>query len=261
MEQLTKEVISLVKDAGKIISTNLDHKSTVVTKKDVFANFITTIDLQVEKFLTSSLRKITPEFGILSEEGGEEILISTAPLWIIDPLDGTTNFIHKYPSLSISVALIVKNKIEFGVVFNPINNELFHAIKNIGAYLNNNKITVSNNKNLASSIVGFGLPYDRSNAKRVFNAGAKIYSYCQDLKRKGPASLDLAYVACGRLDGFFEVDLELWDYAAGQCILNEAKGKITNWKNEIIHPANKKNDILASNGYIHNELSKNIILF
>ncbi|WP_230967726.1 inositol monophosphatase family protein [Nostoc sp. WHI] len=252
MSNLVSIAISTVKEAGKIVKEKFAG-DTALTEKG-FANFVTEVDFTVEKFVTNRLRITTPECHILTEETYKENLDTDKIIWILDPLDGTTNFIHNYPHISISLALVVGAKVQLGVIYNPMNDELFYAELGEGAFLNTNRIHVSSHESLAKSILGFGLPYNRERTNEIFASVEKVFSTCQDVKRKGPASLDIAYVACGRLDGYFELDLEVWDLSAGLILLEEAGGKITDWHGNPLAMVSCQSDVLATNGKIHNSL-------
>jgi len=152
-----------------------------------------------------------------------------------------------------SIALVKNNEPIIGVIYNPVTKEIFRALKGNNSYLNDKKIKVSKNNILKKSILGFGFPYDKTKVLPTIDLLKKIVPASQDLRRTGSAALELAYVACGRIDGFFEFDLEIWDYAAGGLIISEAGGFISDWKNRNLN-FKGKNNVIASNKIIHNEL-------
>lgn len=243
-----KKIISIVKEAGEILLEAANNKLEIKEKGK--ANYVTDLDKKIEQFIFEKINKKYPGEIIVSEEIEDDNIYQS--FWILDPIDGTTNMIHGFPSFTISLAHVIESEVVFGVVYNPISKELFFANKNEGAYLekdnNISKINVSENNTLKGSLIGFGFPYDKSKINYLFSILSPIISECDDLKRKGPASLDICYVAAGMLDGYLELDLEIWDYSAGKLILLEAGGKITNFKNEL---PDKKSNILATNGLLH----------
>jgi len=169
-------------------------------------------------------------------------------------VDGTTNLMRDYKWSAISVALFVEGKPFVGVVYNPYLNEMFSAQAGEGTYLNNKKVKVTTRSRFEECLIAFGTtPYDRTQAHRTFELAEKIFVDCLDIRRGGAASIDLAYVACGRLDGFFEMGLQPWDYAAGLLLIQEAGGKITNWENNNLYNL-QPSSILATNGLIHEHM-------
>jgi len=245
------QAISIVKQAGTIIRDRIfDAQPTLL--KDKF-NFATPVDYEVQEFIIGKLAQIVPDSAFLAEEDHFDRYDISQPLWVLDPIDGTTNFIHGYPHVAISLALVRHNKILFGIVYNPIAKELFYSQVGNGSYLNDQRIMISSNKTLDNCIIGFGLPYNRRKSDFLFQKAQQVFSRCQDIKRKGPASLDIAYVSCGRLDGYFELDLHPWDFVAGILILEEAGGRITDWSGLPLS-IDRSNNIIASNKYIHGSL-------
>lgn len=254
-KELSASLISIIKQAGNILRKERNSLHTYSEKGQ--DNFVTKIDYTVQDFLICKLQSLIPDAKIISEEGQAQADISRNGLvWVIDPIDGTTNFIHNYPHYSISIALIEDGNVVIGLIYNPINQELFHAIKNNGAFLNNNRITVSRSAFLAESLVGFGFPYDKDKTNEMSDLIKTIVVKIQDVRRSGSSALDLAYVACGRLDGFFEFDLEVWDYAAASLMISEAGGQISNWSNKPLSLI--KDNVLATNGIIQDQLCKEI---
>lgn len=243
MDQAAEAIIGLgafVRDERKKLK--IDEKG--------FANFVTNIDLEVQERLKERLGALAPDAAFLSEESPYVERDSGKPCWIVDPIDGTTNLIHGYPHVAISVAYF-DGEDRFGIVYNPFDGELYTAARGKGAFLNGEPIRVSEAGRMEQTIIGFGLPYNRDRARVMFRAAEKVFATCQDMKRKGAAALDLCYVAAGRLDGFFEVDLNVWDFAAGCVILEEAGGEVSDWLGRQIGPQTRKADVLSSNGKIH----------
>lgn len=246
-----KDIIPIIKKAGSILCNHFSQKRIVYEKG--LSNYVTDLDYAIENVVVGKIKTLFPNDIVTTEE--HILKTNTKDYWILDPIDGTTNLLHQYNSVAISLAHVINNESIFGVVYNPLRNELFYAEKNKGAFLetdkNLRKISVTKKKSLSTGLIGFGFPYDKSKVSELLSILNPIITKCDDLKRLGPASLDICYVAAGYLDAYLELDLESWDYAAGRIILSEAKGMITNFENTL--PVSKSN-ILASNGLIHNEL-------
>lgn len=237
---------------GEILRGGLKKKRQVHYKGRV--DLVTQIDIKAEKFITTQITKTFPNHSILAEESGESIKQSPF-LWIIDPIDGTTNYAHGYPAFCISIALAVDGKMMLGAIYDPVHDELFYAHRGQGSFLNRKRISVSTERKLAHSLLATGFPYDiaESRIDNLENFG-RMYKNSRGIRRGGSAALDLCYLACGRFDGFWELKLHPWDTAAGLVIVEEAGGKVT----QIDGAAYSifKNNILASNGRIHGQMSK-----
>jgi len=218
------------------------------------SDYVTDIDIKIQSFIKKRLHEINGEIPILSEESEPFDILEDTSCWILDPIDGTTNFIHNYQSSVISLALFTNSDIEFGVVFNPYSNELFTARKGKGAYLNGVKISSTCTTDIEKSLIAIGTsPYCRDTATVDFDIFRKVFLSCQDIRRSGSAALDIAYVACGRVEAFFERNLKPWDYAAGTILLREAGGRITDWNNNSVRFSSTTN-VIASNTYMHDYL-------
>jgi len=209
---------------------------------------VTSIDEAVEEFLISRLKRITPGYAFLSEESGSEG--KNEWTWVIDPLDGTVNFSHGFPVYSVSIALLRGKRPVLGVIADPSRNEYFHALRGRGAYLNNRRIAVSEIRDLKRSIFATGFPYDvwKKN-RRVLSIFRKFLLRSQAIRRLGSAALDLCWVACGRLDGFWEEDLKAWDTMAGILIVEEAGGRVTQYDGKRYRPGS--GTLVASNKILH----------
>lgn len=260
IKELLVKTIDKVKKAGKIISDNFYSKNKLNISEKGFANFVTEVDYAVQSYLIESLSSLVDGSSFLAEEGEEQKLEKEDKVWVLDPIDGTTNFIHKHPNVAISLAYIDQKKILFGIVYNPITQELYYGVKGEGAYLNDRKIQVSSTAKLKEALIGLGLPYDRSKTDVNFECAKRIYAECHDLRRSGSAALDLCFTACGRLDGYFELELKPWDILAGKLILEEAGGRISDWNNEDIRLFESSYNVLATNGVLHQELSEKVKL-
>ena len=238
-------------EAGEIIrcayykpETHIEYKGDI--------DILTETDLQCEEHITKRILELFPNDTILTEES-KQTKGTTNRKWIIDPLDGTTNFSHRFPFCAVSIGLEIDGEMKYGVVFNPIFNELFYAEKNKGSYLNEKKIRVSDNSEISQSLIGTGFPYDRwQKGDYYIKQYLAFMKRCQGVRRAGAAAIDLCYVACGRLDGFFENKLKPWDMAAGSIIITEAGGNITQFNGKDWHYSN--DTILASNGEIHEKM-------
>ncbi len=195
-----------------------------------------------------------PEHAILAEESGG-IAETRDYLWVIDPLDGTKNYIHGFPVFAVSIALQFKNELQVGVVFNPVRDELFYAEKGKGAFLNDAPINVSATADFSQCLLATGFPFRAKHLTEPYLAIFKeLFYQVSDFRRAGAAAIDLAYVACGRLDGFWELTLNPWDIAAGILLIEEAGGKVTDlWDGNTYL---KKGHIVASNGLIHEQITE-----
>ena len=247
----------LIEKASKVIQKNYKKASKISYKKGLF-NLVTDLDKKVEKLIVKEIKKQFPNHSIVGEESG---LHKNDPTyqWFIDPIDGTTNFAHRYPCFCISIALVKNGVIEFGLVKNPETNDLYSAIKNKGAKLNGKKIKVSNAKRLKDSLLATGFSYRRSRSikKNNLNNFCKLTLITHGVRRDGSAAMDLCYVASGKLDGFWELNLSPWDVAAGVLILKEAGGKITRFKGKEYNIYAK--EIVATNGKLHKALLNKLV--
>ena len=245
----------LIERASKLVLKNLNSIRKISYKKGDF-NLVTNVDHEVEALLLKGIISKYPNHSIIAEESGIHSKNPTYQ-WFIDPIDGTTNFAHGYPCFCISIGFAIKNTLEFGLIKNPVTNELYTAKRNKGARLNGKPISVSKIKNLKTSLLVTGFPYDRKTSKmNNFDNFCKLTLLTQGVRRDGAAAMDLCYVASGKLDGFWELKLSPWDVAAGVLILKEAGGKITDYDGK---PYNVyKSEIVATNGFIHKELIKQL---
>ncbi|MFL2883496.1 MAG: inositol monophosphatase family protein [Pelagibacteraceae bacterium] len=242
---------SMIRDFGEI------EKLQVSTKGP--GDFVTAADKKSEKIIIEELLKAHPDYGILSEEAGEINKDNKNHRWIIDPIDGTMNFLNGIPQFAISIGYEEKGEIISGIIFDPIKDEMFFAEKGNGAFLNNSRMRVSNKKKLKDSILVTGGPkFGSKKREEIFKHYVKISNNVDSSIRKfGSASLDIAYVACGRFDGFWQWELNYWDIAAGLVILREAGGYVDFFDSNQKLP-NKKN-IIASNSNIHQELKDSLL--
>ncbi len=249
---MKKTAITAAKEAGKIILDYYLKNVDAISKKNTY-NLVTKADIDAENKIISIIKDKFPKHSILTEESGEERNKSNY-LWIIDPLDGTNNFYHKFPMFCVSIALYKKGKPQIGVVFDPIKKELFVAEKNRGAFLNDKQIKVSNANDLNKSLLALGFYYERGSLMRKSLVQMKKFFYenVHGIRRTGSAALDLCYTACGRFDGYWELKLSPWDYAAGSLILTEAGGRITDTQGKRYNLL--MGNVAASNGKIHKKM-------
>jgi len=242
--------ISAAYHAGKVLMKYYGNVK-VVNKKGVI-DLLTEADIESEKTIVNIIQKAFPDHNILAEEAGKNNKNSKFE-WIIDPLDGTTNFSHALPIFCISIAFTINGKTEFGLVFNPASQDLFIAEEGKGATHNNQTIKVSKTDNIKESLLVTGFPYNlHEKLPELINRFSNCLKNVQAVRRLGAAALDLCYLACGRFDGFWEQDLKPWDTAAGALIVNEAGGKITDFSGKNYSIYDK--EILASNNIIHNQI-------
>jgi myo-inositol-1(or 4)-monophosphatase len=212
-----KAARAMKRDFGEVEQLQVSRKGP--------SDFVSAADIKAEKTLQQELKKGRPKFGFLMEEGGEVIDEDPLHRWIIDPIDGTTNFLHGIPHFAISIALQMKAEIIAGLVFNPITEEMFFAEKGKGAFLNDRRIRVSSRKELGDAIIATGIPFRGLPGHQKFLSRLeKVMDVTAGVRRMGAASLDLAYVAAGRYDGFWEAGLKPWDIAAGLILVQEAGG-------------------------------------
>ncbi len=220
-KKFANEVLKIVRQAGRFIVQESKHfDSHKIHHKDHF-DLVSYVDIETEKYLIHHLSQLMPEAGFIAEES--QVHSTKEWKWIIDPLDGTTNFTRHLPCYAISVALAHKDDMQLSVVYNIPLNEIFYAIKNHGAYLNDNIITVARNKNLSSSLFATGFSVSKFDKAEIHLSIVKeIITHSLGIRRIGAAAVDICYVACGRLDGFFEWYLNPWDVAAGALLAKEA---------------------------------------
>jgi len=242
--------IDLCRAAGDILNYYADRDKLVEFKGH--ANLVTIADKKSEELIIGGILSRYPSHSILAEESGATQ--SGAPVkWIIDPLDGTTNFAHGYPFYCVSIAVEEKGEIVCGAVYDPVREEMFSAARGAGAYRNGERLKVSNVDRLSQALLITGFPYNfRERLDTVIRQFGKFLVASQAVRRGGSAALDLCYVASGRLDGFWELYLQPWDTAAGHVILEEAGGRVTDFKGGPFSIYNK--ETLASNGLLHDEM-------
>jgi len=229
----------------------MDQLTDISINEKGLNDYVSEVDKRAEEVIIDTIRKFYPEHSILAEESGQQG--GGEYEWIIDPLDGTTNFLHGFPQFAVSIALQHKEILEQAIIYDPLRQELFTATRGNGAHLNNKRIRVSKRKNLNGALLGTGFPFgDTDNLESFIQTFRAIFPMTAGIRRAGAASLDLAYVACGRLDGFWEFGLNKWDIAAGALLIIEAGGIVTdiNGSNDFLSNGN----VLTGNIYIQEQI-------
>ncbi|MBA2942682.1 inositol monophosphatase [Paenibacillus sp. CGMCC 1.16610] len=266
-KSFTAVAINTAAKAGQWIKSKMGDISRIDTKFSS-QDLVTEVDKGSEKLIRNLIMTHFPDHSILGEEGVEpgpeasakalQAMSEEEYLWIVDPIDGTTNFVHGFPFFSVSIALAHKGEIIVGVVYDPSRDELFVAEKGKGAYMHGKKTVVSLDGQLSSSLVATGLPADRNGALPINLKGIQALSpKVRNLRIAGSAALHLAYVASGRLSGFWEIGLNAWDIAAGALLIQESGGKVTDTEGRPYNLAVR--NILATNSQIHDELRQELV--
>lgn len=243
--------LEAAQQAGALLRENFGYAHRFVLKSS-FRDLVTECDRRAEELIVSKIQRTFPTHSILTEEGSVRPTGTASYQWIIDPLDGTTNFAHGFPFFAVSIALYRKDEALVGVVYNPIHHELFVAEAGHGAWLNGRPIEVSQTKTLQESLVMAGFPYD----ERLISQHLVWWERCarktQTLRRLGSSALALSYLAAGRADGYWELDLKPWDIAAAVLIVREAGGTVTDLHGHTLELS--RGEILATNGKIHDHM-------
>jgi myo-inositol-1(or 4)-monophosphatase len=237
-----KAARGLVRDFGEVEQLQVSIKGP--------GEFVSTADLKAERTLKAELRRARPGYAMLFEESGAEPGSDPRHRWIVDPLDGTTNFLHGIPHFSISIALERDKEIVAGVIYEPIRDEMYWAEKGLGAYVNDRRLRVSARRQLGEAVVGTGMPFGTRTSYQLYMATLQaVMEGTSGIRRLGSAALDLAYVAAGRYDGFWEFGLCPWDIAAGMLLVREAGGYVSDMAGG--HDMMASGDVLAANAHLH----------
>ena len=232
MQPMLNIAIRAAHHAGDFIARNINKLPDLQVEVKARNDFVSEVDYGAEARIIDDLRKAFPDHGIVGEESGE-IEGAGEYRWIIDPLDGTTNYLHGFPHYAVSIACEHKGRITHGVVYDPFKQELFAASRGDGATLNNRRIRVGNSKSLDSALLATGFPFrNPEQLDQFLKLFKQLFTSVRDIRRAGSAALDLAYVAAGRLDGYWEAGLQAWDLAAGALIVREAGGLVTDYSGE-----------------------------
>jgi len=228
MHPMLNIAIRAARNAGSLIIRSLQHVEHLEITTKGRNDFVTDVDRVAEQEIINTIHKAYPEHAILAEESGQHGDNDT--VWIIDPLDGTTNFLHGFPHYCISIAIMVRGKIEHAVIYDPLREELFSASRGAGAQLNDRRLRVTKAKELTNTLIGTGFPFKHpQHTDAYLETFNSVFSQVADVRRAGSAALDLAYVAAGRLDGYWEIGLEKWDLAAGVLLIEEAGGVVSDF--------------------------------
>jgi myo-inositol-1(or 4)-monophosphatase len=254
IENVTSELEAAhaaAKQAGEVLRAGFGAEHTITYKGEV--DLVTEADREAERVIREELLGTFPTYGILAEEGGE-LAGEEGARWIVDPLDGTTNYAHRLPIFCVSIALERSGKVVLGVVHDPMGEETFVAEQDRGATLNGEPIRVSDTEEMIQALIVTGFPYDRAEMPEALELFGRLAATTQGMRRLGSAALDLCYVASGRLDGYYERGIWPWDLAAGSVILEEAGGKLTNYRGDVLDLDGR--EIVASNGRLHSAMTR-----
>lgn len=241
--------VRAARQAGNLIIRNIDRLDTLEVGRKGRQDYVTSVDRAAEIAIIEIIKKAYPDHAFEAEESGMSANIDkTDYVWVIDPLDGTMNYLHGYPQFCVSIALKVKGVVEHGLVYDPMRNELFEASRGRGAQLDGRRIRVSRTDKLENALIATGFPIRQpDNLPAFMKTFEKVLGQCAGIRRAGSAALDLAYVACGRLDGYWEIGLQPWDVAAGGLLVLEAGGSFS---------VTDKGNVLASNQKISNAMTE-----
>ena len=237
-----KAARALLRDFGEVEQLQVSVKGP--------GEFVSAADIKAERIIKAELKKARPGYAMLLEESGAEAGSDPRHRWIVDPLDGTTNFLHGIPHFAISIALERDGEIVAGVIYEPIRDEMYWAEKGLGAYVNDRRLRVSARRHLGEAVIGTGMPFGARADRGIYTATlAAVMRATAGIRRMGSAALDLAYVAAGRFDGFWEFGLSPWDIAAGILLVREAGGYLSDMSGG--HGMMASGDVLAANDHLH----------
>ncbi len=240
--------VSAARSAGQVILRNMNRLPDIQIHTKGNNDFVSEVDHQAEESIIATIQKAYPSHAILAEESGSRE--GNECQWIIDPLDGTTNYLHGVPQFCVSIAMKENNKLQLGVIYDPLKEELFCATRGDGATLNNRRIRVSKQSDLSRSLIGTGLPYRPDQELDIYMATLNaLLQKTSGIRRAGSAALDLAYVAAGRFDGFWEFGLNTWDLAAGVLLIQEAGGLVSDMDGG--HQFLESGNIVAANSHLY----------
>jgi myo-inositol-1(or 4)-monophosphatase len=246
MSEFLEAAVEIAREAGAVL---MDHRGARFELKGEY-DLVTAADRASERLIVERLHALFPQHGIVAEEGGGAEMRSEYR-WFVDPLDGTTNFAHSFPMWNVTLALAHCDEVIAGVVFDPVRDEIFTAERGSGAYLNSGRIHVAPARILEDALVATGFPSRRRHQNVNVHFYYQLAMITHGVRRAGSAALDLAYTACGRLDGFWEFGLNPWDMAAGTLLVEEAGGRVTGMRGECLDLYGPH--VLATNGFIHGE--------
>ena len=252
MHPMLTNAVKAARRAGTIINRASQDVGSIKVHSKNYNDFVSEVDHASERAIIETLQEAYPDHGFIGEESGND-RTDAEHVWIIDPLDGTTNFIHGFPQYAVSIALAVDGITQQAVVYDPNRDELFTATRGAGAYVNNRRLRVAGRLKMSEALIGTGFPYrEDQDVEAYLEIFAQMTRQCAGLRRPGAASLDLAYVAAGRLDGFFEQGLKPWDMAAGALLITEAGGLVGNYAGEESYL--NTGEIMAANPRIFGQM-------
>ncbi len=250
--------VKIAKKAGKILLDYYQTNIQINYKGGDKRNLVTEVDTLAEKFIVDSIRKKFPDHCFLAEEGGDCGIKPSDFRWVIDPIDGTTNYAHGYNFYAVSIGMMYKNEVLVGVIYAPLLKELFHAGKGLGAWLNNKRLHVSKSSELLTSLLATG--FNANEGGRNIPIFTHILPKSQGIRRAGSAALDMAYTAAGRLDAYWELAIYPWDIGAGVILVQEAGGHVTDMYGKPLNlNTHEAVTVLASNGKLHEVMVENIV--
>lgn len=258
-DELTNQTVALAKEAGQFIQREMQSFSKTSIQSKGLHDFVSYVDKQSEQYLVNALGNLLPGAGFIAEEGTGN-RSATGINWIIDPLDGTTNYIHGIPVFSVSIALMIESEIALGVVYEINLDECFYAHKASHAFLNGKEIAVSHVAKLSDSLLATGFPYsDYSRLEKYLEFLKYLLKNTHGVRRLGSAAVDLAYTACGRFDGFYEYGLNSWDVAAGTLIVKQAGGTVTDFSGHDNYLFGR--ELMATNTTVHREMLDTLLKY
>ncbi len=259
LKAICETVVDIAKEAGQYIESKISTISMNSVEVKGSNNFVTEVDKTAEEMIINRLKDIVKGAGFIAEEGTNQFRGEQFN-WIIDPLDGTTNFIHGAPPVAVSIALVENDIPVVGVIYEVWHKEAFYAWKGSNAYLNGNIIKVCATKSIHDALIAVGFPYhDHNQTQKFLKTLEYFFVHTHGIRRLGSAATDLAYVACGRYDGFYEYNLSPWDVAAGALIVSQAGGTVTDFSGGQNYVFGR--EIVASNGPIHSEFLNDVARF
>ncbi|WP_063656891.1 inositol-1-monophosphatase [Candidatus Arsenophonus triatominarum] len=230
MHPMLTIAIRAARQAGNFIAKSYEKPDSIEIMAKGQNGFVTNIDKKAEQIIIEVIQKSYPTHTIITEESGQILGEKNDIQWVIDPLDGTTNFTKRLPHFAVSIAVRINDRTEIAAIYNPMLNELFTAVRGQGAQLNGYRLRLKNNNELEGAIIATGFPFKaKQHSAAYINIIAKLFKKCADFRRTGSVALDLAYVAAGRVDGFFEIGLKPWDFMAGELLVREAGGIVTDF--------------------------------
>lgn len=258
MHPMLNIAVRAARQAGQIIGRYVGRIDSLNVAAKSRNDFVSEVDRMAESAIVDTIRKAYPHHGILAEETSGETWPENEFVWVVDPLDGTTNFLHGFPQFAVSIALLHKGQLDQGLVFDPLRNELFTASRGRGAQLNDRRIRVTKQRTLEGALVGTGFPFRSPEVIDPYLASFKaVHLEVAGIRRAGSAALDLAYVAAGRLDGFWEIGLNPWDMAAGCLLIQEAGGMVTDFAGGEDYL--RSGNVIAGNVRFHSALADRVV--